>query len=247
MHKKVTDPDTGREFLLYFSEDLLKELAAFDQKECEHLRKELRRGTTRSGGTQIKYQCLDCGELVGNAVAIKDAPPDLAPVDINFRDQRQREHAAAREAIYHKHIRLQRAEGVKTNEWYTAYLRSGKWASKRTKVFERANNLCEGCREREAKVVHHLTYEHIGDELLFELVALCPDCHARCHPERHTPQSEFADELGDDAPWYESRCNACRWGGRWEGNIEWCGHLEIPASQAQAGDDQCSQVSEPLR
>jgi hypothetical protein len=28
---------------------------------------------------------------------------------------------------------------------------------------------------------HHLTYAHLGDELLFELISVCDDCHARLH------------------------------------------------------------------
>ena len=48
---------------------------------------------------------------------------------------------------------------------------------------ERAQGLCEGCRRRPATEVHHLTYEHVGDELLWELKAVCDHCHRRCHPE----------------------------------------------------------------
>jgi hypothetical protein len=29
--------------------------------------------------------------------------------------------------------------------------------------------------------VHHLNYDHWKDELLFELVALCFDCHRKVH------------------------------------------------------------------
>ena len=39
--------------------------------------------------------------------------------------------------------------------------------------------MCEGCGVRRAAQVHHLTYEHVGDELLFELVAVCGQCHDR--------------------------------------------------------------------
>ena len=170
----------------------------------------------------------------------------MPEADIEYRDRQREIREGVRQAIHLKHARLQRDEHAKGEDWYAQYRKSRKWLDKRTKVMERAGNLCEGCRERPAQIVHHLTYEHIGDELLFELVALCRDCHARCHPERDT-QSGLAHELGDDAPWHESRCNACRWGGRWENNVEWCGHLDIPAIQAQAGDDLCSKVSEPLK
>ena len=35
---------------------------------------------------------------------------------------------------------------------------------------------------------HHLTYENVGEEFLFELVALCSDCHERLHQKRRERQ-----------------------------------------------------------
>ena len=66
--------------------------------------------------------------------------------------------------------------------WYDRYLESPAWAERRRLVLERAGGKCEGCRKRLATQVHHLTYEHVGNELLFELVAVCRDCHERIHP-----------------------------------------------------------------
>jgi 5-methylcytosine-specific restriction endonuclease McrA len=34
----------------------------------------------------------------------------------------------------------------------------------------------DGCQSR-ATQVHHLTYRHLGNEPLFELMAICRDCH----------------------------------------------------------------------
>ena len=67
-------------------------------------------------------------------------------------------------------------------EWYDLYLRSPEWAERRRLVLERASGRCEGCRKRGATQVHHLTYTHVGNELLFELVAICRSCHERIHP-----------------------------------------------------------------
>lgn len=68
-----------------------------------------------------------------------------------------------------------------SREQYAEYLRSEEWFGRRTKVMDRCNGLCEGCREAEAVDVHHLTYEHVTEEFLFELVALCAGCHERIH------------------------------------------------------------------
>lgn len=77
----------------------------------------------------------------------------------------------------------------RTREWWDRYrehLASPAWRAKRQKVLERAAGLCEGCRQAlptgSAVHVHHLTYEHLGDELLYELVALCVPCHQKAHP-----------------------------------------------------------------
>lgn len=53
-------------------------------------------------------------------------------------------------------------------------------AAKRARVLLRAGRKCEGCGE-EATQVHHLTYEHVFEEFLFELIAVCRGCHERLH------------------------------------------------------------------
>lgn len=62
-------------------------------------------------------------------------------------------------------------------ELYQMYLRSQEWGHRRAKTLTRAGNLCEGCREQTALEVHHITYDHIGAEFLFELRGLCKWCH----------------------------------------------------------------------
>src|SRR5205807_4467434 len=64
---------------------------------------------------------------------------------------------------------------------YASYLQSDAWREKREMVFARSGGLCEGCRLKRAVQVHHLTYEHLGNELLWELAAVCLDCHNMVH------------------------------------------------------------------
>ena len=72
---------------------------------------------------------------------------------------------------------------------YADYLRSQEWAERRAKVMERAGHRCEGCRAQPATEVHHLTYQHATQEFLFELVAICGDCHARWHGKPERPKA----------------------------------------------------------
>ena len=86
-------------------------------------------------------------------------------------DGQHRVEAARRAGIEHVPAVIVRAGSIAEEEW----------REKRRKVLERADWLCEGCRCRRTTQVHHLTYKHLGRELLFELVALCDVCHDVCH------------------------------------------------------------------
>ena len=60
---------------------------------------------------------------------------------------------------------------------YYEYLASRAWALKRESVFARASGLCERCKSAKPDQVHHLSYEHVFDEPLSELQAVCEACH----------------------------------------------------------------------
>ncbi len=64
---------------------------------------------------------------------------------------------------------------------YYRYLDSKEWRLKRDLVFQREKGMCQGCGEESIENVHHLTYLHLFDEMLFELVGLCENCHRKCH------------------------------------------------------------------
>lgn len=77
---------------------------------------------------------------------------------------------------------IERLEKQKINRAkYREYLCSPAWQMKREAVLERDQYLCQGCRCNKATDVHHKTYSHIYDELLFQLVAVCRPCHDRLH------------------------------------------------------------------
>jgi len=81
----------------------------------------------------------------------------------------------------------QRVQEEQNKEWwatYNAYLKTPAWEKRRRLVFSRARGICEGCGEREATQVHHLSYEHVTRELLWELRAVCNGCHERIHEQR---------------------------------------------------------------
>jgi hypothetical protein len=73
---------------------------------------------------------------------------------------------------------------------YDLYLQSFYWAFKRAAVLERAGGKCEGCGEEYATEVHHMRYpkgcrpgsaEWRAQEKLFDLRAVCSNCHRDLH------------------------------------------------------------------
>ena len=135
---------------------------------------------------QLREQCVDCGRLFGESVAHSRARADTPNVDTAAL---QRSIAATKahwqrelEAWQEKRAAEQRARRLR----YEQYLQSDEWASRRELVLQRANYLCEGCGLDRATEVHHLSYDHIGQEFLWELVAVCRRCHAEWHGQAAT-------------------------------------------------------------
>ena len=145
-------------------------------KLCGTEEAELRRRVLVNGSVQIVYQCLTCGRAATNAIAKSsvrnaDSLPDWD------------EAAQERYNVRHEVQRLTERQQEK-QAWlqlHNIYLRSPEWRKRRALVMARANGICEGCRSNTATQVHHLTYDHWKCEFLWELVAICDDCHALAH------------------------------------------------------------------
>ena len=148
-------------------------------KACSHCEgdvdAQLRRKRIAGGGAQLVFQCLECGRRIGSAIphhTVEDVG-SLPEWDESFEERRNDEITQKREAFELKRrLRAERYEG---------YLQSPEWHRKRSAVLKRDAGVCQGCQIAPATVVHHISYEHIFDELLFELTSLCAHCHERCH------------------------------------------------------------------
>lgn len=160
------------------------ELQTLEQeRDCKHEASELRVKTNAAGAAMYGRQCLRCGCADGpwlkklDALAYAHGRP-IPPWD-NDASQRFWNEIRRRET----EIREARRQTQSEAWWqaYDAYLETEEWADKRRLVFERAGGMCEGCRRRRAVQVHHTTYEHVGDELLWELRAVCRSCHDKIH------------------------------------------------------------------
>lgn len=236
---KFIDQDSGEEFPLYPTPEWLADRQRFENDACKHPEKELRRATYSNGSVHYREQCQECGEYVGSSIPKAKVPAGVVDADLGLRERYKRGREARRREIDQTHIRLQRKDGNVFRQRHREYLASRAWKGKRDKVLKRASGICEGCLDAKATQVHHLSYERWGDELLFDLVAVCSACHGKCHPG--TQDGEQLIELP---------CQGCRWQDWGQGEQMMCGKFGIAALTALADGGPCgpnATALEPLK
>jgi hypothetical protein len=158
--------------------------------DCPHDMRALRRRTIANGTCQFVRQCVQCGNP-GPAIKRMDAVSESGSLDaIEPFDETLQERwwSLQRDAAVSQREGLAWERDQQHREWlaeHDRYLRTEEWQRKRLAVMARARGICEGCLQAQASQVHHLTYSHWKDELLFQLVALCRECHERAHERQH--------------------------------------------------------------
>lgn len=146
---------------------------------CRHEERTICVRTYINGSRIYGHQCLNCGSwgaVKKEAIDPSRRYPDYEPaIAERWNAARNQIHAERREAdqIARDEEREQRKRD------YALYLETPEWQERRRKVLVRAKGICEACLEARATEVHHETYAHVFDEPLFELRAICRDCHER--------------------------------------------------------------------
>ena len=142
---------------------------------------ELRRHIIANGATVYKFECQICGRR-GNAIPKNDPiraslTDDLPYTDPGLQDRYWRQ-------VDQERAMQQRLEADERRRDYDEYLASPEWRAKADLVLARDWYQCQakldGCTTT-AEHVHHLTYDHLFNEPLFELVAVCRSCHHQLH------------------------------------------------------------------
>jgi len=151
-------------------------------RHCQHSRQEVRKKIDVNGRARLQNQCLDCGAPVGRRLSAKTYTPSqietLTIFDEELRSSYWRAYSIRFEAARQEQIdRLKK----RWRQVYDEYRRTPEWIARRNLVLLRAQGICEGCRSKRATEAHHTTYAHVGEEFLFELVAVCRTCHDRFH------------------------------------------------------------------
>jgi Fe-S cluster biogenesis protein NfuA len=160
---------------------------------CDHVG--LARNTRRTfanGVVHIHQQCTGCGASVKALQKANFSRAEVAEMPAwdadlaRLRDDQRRELEQKWRVHFHRQQERARQNGQRR---YDQYLRSPEWAAKRDAVIRRSGGICEGCGMRRATQAHHESYDHLYDEFLWELRAVCRECHERIHA---TQRSESA-------------------------------------------------------
>lgn len=163
--------------------------------DCRHGNQTLRFKINAACQKMFVWQCSDCGRKVGSWVKRSEIDESTATA---FDEQawdaaisRDSEEWSRRWQENRADMQLQ--QKFRNAQWrakYEMHLRSEKWRDICRRVKERDDGLCQGCRLRPGAHVHHLTYERMGDEMLFDLVLVCRGCHERIHPHMASEAAE---------------------------------------------------------
>jgi 5-methylcytosine-specific restriction endonuclease McrA len=127
-------------------------------------------------------QCLDCGERIKSPTGGIWWPKDfgekiemLPEWDLDLLSRNVDKKQEQKREEYRK-------ERISNHEEYENYiLRSDEWQSKREKVLWRCRGLCEACLINKATQIHHLNYDSLFNEVLWDLKGVCADCHKKIH------------------------------------------------------------------
>jgi hypothetical protein len=139
----------------------------------------------KNGNRMQREACVNCKNV--NSVIYKkqsnfNALPYLTYENhlIN-KDKKQAERHSFYEEVKKYKENIKALNKQSWDKYYKEVLQSSEWKIKRKKVIKRCNNICEGCGEKPVQEVHHLTYDRLGQEFLFQLIGLCKNCHSKIH------------------------------------------------------------------
>lgn len=130
-------------------------------------------------GFRVQKFCNNCFSLFGNA--IKHDSVDIEKVKTIEKDKYDRWHNEQYEKYQKRVGRIKELHSLWQVEEYRRkhqeYLNTQEWKEKRQEVLKRDDYLCQACLKNRASEVHYLTYDHFGNEPLFDLISVCRECH----------------------------------------------------------------------
>jgi 5-methylcytosine-specific restriction endonuclease McrA len=155
-------------------------------ESCDH-DFEIRRFLCSNGAIQYRKQCTKCGKGLPAMSKSKLSPRQLKDAPLFDRDLQENTRHAAWEQYKAEREQTISEAGRMWWAWYNGYLASPLWARRRAAVLRLSGGICEACGEPTATIAHHLKYDHVGAEPLYDLVAVCASCHTQIHTPEEAP------------------------------------------------------------
>jgi hypothetical protein len=155
---------------------------------CPHSSGKTLRWKTQSNLARVlTYQCLICGRGL-DAVRKATIPESRWKAIPEWDKELERRYQEASSQAWNRYNANWKeradaeaaAERQSRRDAYAEYLRSAEWQYRRSLRLSLDAHQCQArltyCTGR-ATEVHHLTYQHIGNEPLFDLASVCSSCH----------------------------------------------------------------------
>lgn len=145
----------------------LMERYEYHYKWCDHKNKIPTIRTHKDGSKHKYYQCSTCGVGFVKSNIDKNKIWENKNI-INFD-----------EVLKSEGIQRRKDKKEEIKKWYSEYLFTMEWETKRQAVISR-DNVCKMCGDKGSDI-HHITYERLFNEVLDDLIFLCRKCHEKIH------------------------------------------------------------------
>lgn len=80
-------------------------------------------------------------------------------------------------------------------EFYSDYINSKHWKEYKNNVYKNKKNCCEICGSEKRLIVHHKTYERLGEEKILDTMIVCAKCHDAIHKLHRSGKNRFKCNL----------------------------------------------------
>jgi 5-methylcytosine-specific restriction endonuclease McrA len=154
-------------------------------QQCNSCGKKHHKGVFKHSAVDNLHEKIKFGDIKKYDDALENNGPTYQRYEDEYRREAiqiilKKHHDKNEQERINKHNEYIEQARIKKDNWFkehSEYLQTSKWKAIRQKVFIRDNFICQGCLEAPASEVHHLTYDHWKDELMFELISVCYNCH----------------------------------------------------------------------
>jgi hypothetical protein len=141
--------------------------------------------TIANGNLIYGEQCRRCGHWAAKKREDIEKFGEVGVFDSELKESFYKKRSEAQKEIWDAIEMSRQSEIVERrasflNEYHN-HINSAEWQKTRYAVLSRDKFTCQGCGCKKASEVHHLTYANFGCEFLFQLVAICHECHQRIH------------------------------------------------------------------